>query len=302
MLSTTNNNTTFKIFVGCIPGKTQDAQIEAVFNEYSSLISIQLERRKNGKCSGYGYIELSNKKEYETVLEKKHFLEQRQLTTMPYLEKRDLIDSQLNFNKRRIVIAGLPKDLSDKELFQHFSKYGKIEKAFIVQNDSDPSLKPYGHVIFNDEVSATRAKKKPHFFKGKKVQIKTHKIDLKKKLKNLGPKGKKEASRVEVIPEEDPESLENPKKCQNTRLRRKLSGESSSSNVNFSFIEMSRTQILKDILRLSTEIHRSGFHKESNVRFNKTNSQRWADSDYLDVYQFFDQQRRMRGGMGFSLF
>lgn len=303
----TNNTTTFKIFVGCIPGKTKDSEIRAVFKQYKSLIGVNLERRKNKKCSGYGYIELTDRKEYDTVLETKHYLGDRMLTTMPYLEKRDLINSQLNFNKRRIVIAGLPNETEDRDLRQYFLKFGSIEKAFVVKNNSDPNLKPYGHVIFNSESSATRAKKKVHYIRGKRVQIKTHKINLKKKLKNL--KLKKESPRFEIDVPQRQDMLEIPKKSSNIRLERKLSGNSI-SKLTRSFITMNKTQILNDILRHSKEIHESNRHDGDNVRFNKQVSPRRRYSGYLDVDvleiedvpQFIQKQGRMRRGMEFNLF
>lgn len=309
--TTQNNAKTFKIFIGCVPGKTTDEEICSLFKEYKSIKELHLERRKNNKCSGYGHMMLSNEEEYEALVKKKHFLGERQLTVMPYLEKRDLIDSQLSFNKRRIVIAGLPNSARDKDLFDHFSKFGAIEKAFVVKNTSDPDLKPYAHVIFKDSTSATLAKNKNHYIKGKKVQIKTHKIDLDKKLKTLGTrkeqrKVKNEASRMEAkvgIPV-------TPKKKDSIRLLRKLSGDSA-SKLSRSFIALSKTQIQKDILRLSKEIHRSNHHDKENVRFNKTDSMErrnpfnGVDVEDLDIAylsSFVQEHGRYRQGMEFSLF
>lgn len=295
---------TFKIFVGCIPGKTTDEEIEALFKDYPSLQNVHLERRKNKKCSGYGHIELADSEDYQAILTGKHILGERQLTTMPYLEKNELIQSQLKFNKRRIVIAQLPKETTDQDLNRYFSKFGKIEKAFVVQNETDPELKPYGHVIFRDQKSAARAKKRGHKIRGRKVQIKTHKIDIKKKLKNLGSKKKNETTRVEAKLITDPDT---PRKMLGDRLKRQCSG--SASKLSHSFVVLNKTQVLKDVLRLSEEIRRSSHHKESNVRFNRTNSQMenapFVDFETLDIAYlsyYVQEEGRIRQGKKFSLF
>lgn len=295
---------TYKIFVGCIPGKTTDEEIEALFKDYPSLLNVHLERRKNKKCSGYGHIELADAEDYEAILSGKHILGERQLTTMPYLEKNDLIQSQLKFNKRRIVIAQLPKETTDQDLHRHFSKFGRIEKAFVVQNEADPELKPYGHVIYKDDKSAAKAKKKSHRIRGRRVQIKTHKIDIKKKLKNLGSRNHNETPRVGAELSHDQKTA---KKTLGTRLKRQCSG--SASKLSRSFIVLNKGQIQKDILRLSEEIRRSSHHNEGNVRFNRTNSQmRGApvvDFETLDIAYlsyYLEEEGRIRHGKNFSLF
>jgi len=107
----------------------------------------------------------------------------RQLSVLPFLEKKDLVKSQLKFNKRRIVVAQLPYHATENDLESYFNTFGEIEKAFIVHNENDKALLPYGHVIFSDQEGATKARKiSTHFICGKKVAIKVHKINIQKKL------------------------------------------------------------------------------------------------------------------------
>ena len=112
----------------------------------------------------------------------------RQLSVVPYLEKKELIRSQLKFNQRRIVVAHLPLKTTDRDLERHFAAFGRLEKAFVVRNKVDPKLLPYGHIIYRSEEGAWRAKKAKHRVLGKRVLIKTHKIDIKKKLQEIREK------------------------------------------------------------------------------------------------------------------
>ena len=181
--STNLEKTSFKIFIGCIPGNAKEEEVRKVFSAYEPHIThLHLERRKNNKCSGYGHLQVSSERVYRAVLGAKHTLGHRNLSVLPFLEKHDLIQSQLKFNKRRIVVAQLPHEVTDRQLVEHFKRFGDIEKGFVVKNVKDQDLLPYGHIIFRTEEAALKARKTEHFLLGKRVFVKTHKIDVKKKL------------------------------------------------------------------------------------------------------------------------
>lgn len=193
MFKTTINNTTttepapeaseYKMFIGCIPGTASDEDILTVLSKIGDIKSLKLERRKNNKCSGYGFATVTSKSVYESLLKSKPQFGDRQLSVLPYLEKKDLVKSQLKFNKRRIVVAQLPHHATEKDLETHFKPFGEIEKTFIVHNENETSLLPYGHVVFKNETGASKARSvSTHFICGKRVAIKVHKINVQKKL------------------------------------------------------------------------------------------------------------------------
>lgn len=63
--------TEYKMFIGCIPGTASDDAILAVLQEFGDIKSLKLERRKNNKCSGYGFATVSSKAIYEKLLKSK---------------------------------------------------------------------------------------------------------------------------------------------------------------------------------------------------------------------------------------
>jgi RNA recognition motif-containing protein len=50
-----NSQQDMKLFIGCIPGSATDEEIYSVLSKIAPIKSLRLERRKNNKCSGYGY-------------------------------------------------------------------------------------------------------------------------------------------------------------------------------------------------------------------------------------------------------
>ena len=55
---------TYKLFVSCIPGTAQESEILTCLLNYADVISVTLERRKNNKCSGYGYALAKTEEDY----------------------------------------------------------------------------------------------------------------------------------------------------------------------------------------------------------------------------------------------
>jgi RNA recognition motif-containing protein len=173
----------FKLFLGCIPGSANEEDLLPILLQFASIKNLQLERRKNKKCSGYGKITVDSISAYEALLNSRPLYKERELQILPFLEKTDLVKSQLQFNQRRIVVAQLEKSTTEDELAEYFSRFGAIEKSFVVVNRSDASMLPYGHVVFADEKAAQAAMNQDsHFIGGKQVFVKTHKINLKKKV------------------------------------------------------------------------------------------------------------------------
>jgi len=54
----------YKLFIGCIPGSASDESILSLLSQYAEIQSLKLERRKNNKCSGYGYASVSSEDNY----------------------------------------------------------------------------------------------------------------------------------------------------------------------------------------------------------------------------------------------
>jgi RNA recognition motif-containing protein len=69
----------YKLFIGCIPGPASDDSILALLSEFGHIESLKLERRKNGKCSGYGQATVTSKAIFERLLKARPQFGDRQL-------------------------------------------------------------------------------------------------------------------------------------------------------------------------------------------------------------------------------
>lgn len=67
-------------------------------------------------------------------------------------------------------MAQLDRLASEEDLADYFSRFGAIEKTFVVTNRSDANMLPYGHVVFvDDKAAAAVMKQEAHSILGKPV-------------------------------------------------------------------------------------------------------------------------------------
>lgn len=69
----------FKLFLGCIPGSANEEDILPVLLSIAKIKYLELERRKNNKCSGYGKITVDSASAYEAFLRSRPVYQDREL-------------------------------------------------------------------------------------------------------------------------------------------------------------------------------------------------------------------------------
>lgn len=88
----------------------------------------------NDKTSGFGFVRFGTEEGRNRILELSHQIKGISIDCKPALDKEKALEIQQNELKRKLFVGGLPKNLKDSVLRDYFSKYGKIEKAYVVKN------------------------------------------------------------------------------------------------------------------------------------------------------------------------
>ncbi len=79
------------------------------------------------------------------------------------LEKDEAKAKNIEESSRKLFVGSLPRNLSDSSLHSYFSKFGDIQKAYVVRNIDDGHTRGFGFVIFDDEESVYKTlSKKTH--------------------------------------------------------------------------------------------------------------------------------------------
>lgn len=140
-----------KIFIGCLPAETDEEELKSYFLKFcSDLRKFRVKYRSNGICSGYAYFttEAPNKL-LEDLFSQNHFYKGRFLECREYLKGQKQEEFLQILNRKRVYVGNIPEGVDDLELYETFSKFGKVTRAYI-GNHYDKEGKIFGFVVMEN--------------------------------------------------------------------------------------------------------------------------------------------------------
>lgn len=121
--------------------------------------------------------------------------------------------------RRKIFVGGLPKNLSDDKLEEYFSRFGFVQKCYVVKDAFTGKTRGFGFVIFGTQEGFEAVLDAPdHFIEGQEIHIK--------------PAQARDDELGEEIPEEIPRGREQNKKKQVRQSKMNLQYQSESFSPN----------------------------------------------------------------------
>lgn len=154
----------FRVFVGCIPGNTQTAELTDLLSTHASVSGIKLAMDKNSVnrdyCLGYGFAVCPTKDDVEALLKQSNNIcyRGRYITLREYKVGSKLREDKKKFNLRRLFVGNIPRNVQSYELRELFGRFGEIENIYTVDHEVEQSYK-YGYVVFYTEKAASIALK-----------------------------------------------------------------------------------------------------------------------------------------------
>lgn len=152
-----------RLFVGGLPGTTTSAELRLYFEGFDvKLISIDLKKRKLNRdesfkvCKGYGYITLRSMEDTHKLLKNAHYFKGRVLDLEFAHEEYTKRNKNILKQIEKIHVSNLSPETTDKGLFDYFSTFGRVKKAFRIREYQDKKIMPYGYVYFGDSKTANK--------------------------------------------------------------------------------------------------------------------------------------------------
>lgn len=144
-------------FVGSLPGTVQDEELTSYFSRFGGVVGIDvIKKRRSNICRGYGFVLIDLNISESDFLSSEHYFEGRKLTVEPYIDGARLSSKKAEFANRRLFIKNLPPWVTDADLWQYFSKFGKVELAYKAANHDHHRSLNIGCVTFSDTASLDR--------------------------------------------------------------------------------------------------------------------------------------------------
>lgn len=180
----------FKLFVG---GLTGDTTSEELLNYFSGIVHVKeafvVVDSSTKKPSGFGFVALDSQQDISKILANRHEIKGSYVDCKEALSKNEAKLKELDERQRKLFVGGLPKNLKDEVLREHFLKFGKVQKAYVVKDYKSGNTRGFGFVIFADSESYNKAFYSPedHIIQDKLIHVReTHsRKEEKEKVKTI---------------------------------------------------------------------------------------------------------------------
>jgi len=168
----------FKLFIGGLTGDTTSAELSTYFSQIAQVKdAFVVVDSITKKPNGFGFVTLESQQDVDKVLANKHTIKGSCVDCKEALSKNEAKQKELDERQRKLFVGGLPKNLKDEVLRDHFSKFGNVQKAYVVKDYKSGNTRGFGFVIFADSESYNKALYSPelHIIQDKEIHVReTH--------------------------------------------------------------------------------------------------------------------------------
>ena len=138
------------MFIGCLPAQSSEEELYKYFSKFCQISHLKLKYRSNRLCAGHGSFICQELSKLDKLINHSHFYRGRSLECRPFFSGAELKRYQKRFNKRRIYVGNLPPNMTDWGLFEEFSKFGDVIRAYTA-NNPDKQGRKFGFIVFKEE-------------------------------------------------------------------------------------------------------------------------------------------------------
>ncbi|KAG8387842.1 hypothetical protein BUALT_Bualt02G0063200 [Buddleja alternifolia] len=139
-----------KIFIGGLARDTTLDTFVEYFGKYGEITdSVIMKDRQTGRPRGFGFITYADPSVVDTVIAETHIINGKQVEIKRTIPKGSG-DSKV-FKTKKIFVGGIPTSITEDELKDFFSKYGKVVEQEIIQDHLTKKSRGFGFVVFDNE-------------------------------------------------------------------------------------------------------------------------------------------------------
>ncbi|XP_050218918.1 uncharacterized protein LOC126669483 [Mercurialis annua] len=139
-----------KIFIGGLAKDTTYATFNKHFGKYGEITdSVIMKDRYTGQPRGFGFITYADPSVVDKVIEDTHIINGKQVEIKRTIPKGS--GQSKDFKTKKIFVGGIPSAVTEDELENFFSKYGKVVEHQIIRDHETNRSRGFGFVIFDNE-------------------------------------------------------------------------------------------------------------------------------------------------------
>jgi RNA recognition motif-containing protein len=150
----------YKIFVGGLTVNTVETDLEEYFSAFGQVSQVAIIRNKQtGLSKCYAFIHTDEARTYQRILSQKHHIQGRMIDCKDGFSKDQNPQLFEKMNNKKFFVGGLSFSTKDQNLYQHFSKFGPVFKAYVIIDPKTQVSKRFGFVIMENQESVDKVMK-----------------------------------------------------------------------------------------------------------------------------------------------
>jgi len=170
--SSNHSSAGIKLFLGGLAWDTTEDTLQSHFEKYGEVVKVEVMRERNtGQPRGFGFVTFPEEEVANAVCRDKHLIDGRQIEA-----KRSVPPGSPppKSRSRKIFVGGLAPETTDDQFRDHFSQFGTVTEATIMQDHNSGRSRGFGFVTFDSEDSVGRVFRAGNMqmLAGKKVEVK----------------------------------------------------------------------------------------------------------------------------------
>uniref|UniRef100_A0A5B6YNQ3 RRM domain-containing protein n=1 Tax=Davidia involucrata TaxID=16924 RepID=A0A5B6YNQ3_DAVIN len=139
-----------KIFIGGLAKDTTLDTFVRYFGKYGEIIdSVIMKDRHTGRPRGFGFITYADPSVVDTVIAETHVINGKQVEIKRTIPKGSA--ESKDFKTKKIFVGGIPTSVTEDELKNFFSKYGKVVEHEIIRDHASRRSRGFGFIVFDSE-------------------------------------------------------------------------------------------------------------------------------------------------------
>ncbi|CAF0721297.1 unnamed protein product [Adineta steineri] len=165
--ATNDSVNTRKVFVGGLSPDTKMEHLCEYFAKFGNVESATVKFDKSGRSKGFGFVLFEDRDSTDKVYSQDlHVIQGKRVDTKS-AHRRDQALA------RKVFVGGLDTEVSDVELRDYFSQFGKIAQIEAPMDKIKQKRRPFCFILFENEQSAEEVLKQPrHTIAGKSIDCK----------------------------------------------------------------------------------------------------------------------------------
>ena len=182
-----NTEGLLKLFVGGLNYLSLRDDIKSYFQTFGEVQSCSLLLDKDtGKSRCFAFVTIKDPKNIleKKILSRKHEINGKIVDVKRVVEgkkREEMMDSS-----KKIFVGGLEPSVTQNDLFQFFSQYGKVKEASVLFDNNRNASRGFGFVSFEDKELVDKLVAQNDFYlKGRKIDVKRAQPKSEQKTKNI---------------------------------------------------------------------------------------------------------------------